>query len=123
MSHSQENQKLSLIDILDAESRAYVYQIVQELSPFVSTESNVLVYSNDTFLDRDSRPDRWSLIIRVTNPEFKLEAHGISQDFRAALVLAKDSLIDTLIEIRSQNETSSERSQKVDDIKTGHQLH
>lgn len=123
MSHSQENQKLSLIDILDAESRAYVYQVVQELAPHVSADSTVLVYSKDTFIDRETLPASWNLIIRVNNPKFQIEAHGQSIDFRDSLQIAKDSMIDTLIEISSQNETPSERSQRVDEIKTGQQLH
>lgn len=123
MSHSLENQKLSLIDILDSESRAYVYQTVQELAPFVNADSTVLVYSKDTFIDRETIPETWSLIIRVSHPDLQIEAHGRAEDFRDALQVAKESMIDTLIEMRSQKETPGDRSQVIDEIKTGQQLH
>ena len=115
----------SLLDQLDPESRALVYQSIQSLSTLVAPESVALVYAKNSPHGKGSEllphpipklndQEPWHLVIRITGEALQIEAEGENLDFVSALKQAEERMRSALIEINSETESASERSQKVD---------
>lgn len=113
MTTDPTQQTNQLLEALDAESRALVYQSIQELASLVSEDTTALVYSKDPGQLGES-PSEWNLVIRLSNEEMQIESEAEGASFHEALMDAKGKMIHTLLDIQSQMESSQERSKTVD---------
>jgi len=109
MSTLQEQSQMFL-NSLDPDSRAMIYQSIQEMAQLLNAEASAIVFNRSDV----EKPEPWNLVIRITSGILQIEAEASGKDFVETLAEVKQKVIQTILEIQSHSESPQERSRKVD---------
>lgn len=137
--HLQET--MSLQDTLhlietDPEVKSFVYQQINEFSPYVTPETNVIVlardaedaYANEDHVissDSDSVDDHYPYRIAIVlkEGEATLESEGFGRDIFDAITAAKEAMLQRLSEIQDEVESPQDRLNAIQQATENTQVH
>lgn len=121
------------LETVDPEIRSYILQVLMDLQPFTSPDTTVSVLAKDPLkmtdlpedqlIDPEKLKSMWRISIALMEDGAQLEEEALHEDIYAAIRLAKEKLVKTLIEIQDQAISNQERFLQIRSA-TGHsQLH
>lgn len=117
------------------EIRAYVYQILQEFEPFVTSDTKIYVMARDPMKlaskleieGIEMSPEDLRKMHRVSivmdESGTKIEAEGLHEDLFEAVIIAKNSLLGQLWRIQDSVVSSSERNLAIQQVIQNTQVH
>jgi ribosome-associated translation inhibitor RaiA len=125
------------IHILDQnnEVKAYVYQQIADFEAFVTPETVVAVVARDPRklalqLETDGHaiePEKLKQMFRIaivlTEQDTKIQAEGLHEDIFEAIRIAKDTLMQKLVEIQDSVVSQSDRQEQINFVLSNPQLH
>ena len=137
--HLQETTSLQdtlhLIET-DPEVKSFVYQQINEFSPYVTPETNVIVLARDPedayadedhviSSDLDSADDHYEFRIAIVlkEAEATLEAEGFGHDIFDAITAAKEAMLQRLSEIQEEVESPQDRLNAIQQATENPQVH
>lgn len=123
--HNSDNSQTGAEN--DPELKAFIYQHLVDLQPYLSPESQIAVLLPQsefaTFGDEDEETEE-SLSLVATLDEYRLEAHGHGEDLYDAFLDAKKKMLEQLEEWFLSSVDSSERENEIQAVIEGrHLLH
>ncbi len=131
------------LDLLesDPEVKSFIYQQIIDFNPFVTPETLVMVIARDPratyvegsdeeddyFEDEESTADekqfKYRIAVILKEGENSIEAEAFHDDIFEAIRLAKDHLIDRLLEIQEEVESPQDRINAIKDASENKQIH
>lgn len=116
------------------EVKSFIYQQIAELNPFVTPETVVMVIAKDpkdikeeSFTEdidvEELRTYKHRIAIVLKEHDTSIEAEAYHDDIYEAIKLAKDSLLNRLIEIQEEVESPSERLEAIKLASANQQIH
>ena len=141
---SQESSFLkNTLDLLetDPEVKSYIYQQILDFNPFVTPETLVMVIARDpkepahqsdddesveiynSAPEEDGSEYKYRIAIVLKDGESSIESEAFNDDIFDAIRLAKENLIDRLVEIQSEIESPQERLNAIKDASDNTQVH
>lgn len=134
--HSADLQEtLNLIET-DPEVKSFIYQQINEFSPFVTPETNVIVLARnpeDAYADEDhviasdseSIEDHYEYRIAIVLKEADatLEAEGFGRDIYDAISAASEAMLTRLSEIHDEVESPQDRLKAIQQACENTQIH
>lgn len=131
------------LDLLetDPEVKSFIYQQIIDFNPFVTPETLVMVIARDPratyvegtdeeeeyFEDEDSAAEakeyKYRIAVILKEGENSIEAEAFHDDIFEAIRLAKDRLIDRLLEIQEEVESPQDRINAIKDASENKQIH
>lgn len=125
MDFSQDNDTTLPSAENDPELKAFIYQHLVDLQPYLSPESQIAVLLPQTeILDSDEEEEEESLSLVATLGDYRLEAHGHGDDLYDAFLNAKKKMLDQLEDWFLSSVDSSERDNEIQAVIEGrHLLH
>ncbi len=133
-SHDSSLNALNLIET-DLEVKAFIYQQINDLTPYLTADSTVMViardpdeaYKDDTHVifDDESKnePFKFRIAIILKESESSLEAEGFGDDIYDAIRYAKEALSVRLSEIQDEVESPQERLKAIQQATSNSQIH
>lgn len=126
---------LNLIET-DPEVKSFVYQQINEFTPYVTPETNIVVlardaeeaYADDSHViagDYDSADDHYAYRIAIVLKEddTTLEAEGFGHDIYDAITAARDAMLQRLSEIQAEVENPQDRLNAIQQATENTQVH
>lgn len=135
---------LDLIET-DPEVKSYIYQQINDFTPFVTPETMVMVVARDpkssysADLNIENPEDlsdfesseqeaiqgnyKFRIAIVLKEGDTKIEAEAFNNDIFEAIRLAKDNLVSRLVEIQNEVESSQDRIRAIRDASDNTQIH
>lgn len=120
----------------DLEVKSFVYQQINEFSPYVTPETNVIVLARDPedayadenhiiSTDLDSIDDHYAYRIAIVLKEADatLEAEGFGRDIFDAINAAKEAMLQRLSEIQDEVESPQDRLNAIQQATENTQVH
>lgn len=112
----------------DPELKAFIYQHLIDLQPYLAPESQISVLvqadSEDTFEPEDGMVEEQSLTLVATLGEYRIEAEGHAVDIYDAFLDAKGKMLAQLEEMYLTSIDSSERDNEIQAvIENRHLIH
>lgn len=120
----------------DPEVKSFVYQQINEFSPYVTPETNVIVlardaedaYADDDHVissDTDSADNHYPYRIAIVlkEGEATLEAEGFGYDIFDAINAAKEAMLQRLSEIQDEVESPQDRLNAIQQATENTQVH
>ena len=120
----------------DPEVKSFVYQQINEFSPYVTPETNVIVlardpedaYADDDHVisgDMDSVDDHYAYRIAIVLKEedATLESEGFGRDIFDAIAAAKEAMLQRLCEIQAEVESPQDRLNAIQQATENTQVH
>lgn len=120
----------------DPEVKSFVYQQINEFSPYVTPETNVIVLARDPedayadedhiiSTDLDSVDDHYEYRIAIVLKEADatLEAEGFGHDIFDAITAAKEAMLQRLSEIQDEVESPQDRLNAIQQATENPQVH
>lgn len=137
--HLQGNQALTdtlyLIET-DLEVKSFIYQQINEFTPYVTPETNVIVlarnpedaYADENHVisqDYDSIEDHYPYRIAIVlkENEATLEAEGFGRDIYDAITAATEAMLHRLFEIHDEVESPQDRLNAIQQACENPQIH
>jgi hypothetical protein len=131
------------LDLLetDPEVKSFIYQQIIDFNPFVTPDTLVMViardpgasYTNsvdeeDEFYDDDEtlaelKKYKYRIAVILKEGENSMEAEAFHDDIFEAIRLAKNQLIDRLLEIQEEVESPQDRINAIKDASENKQIH
>lgn len=131
------------LDLLetDPEVKSFIYQQIIDFNPFVTPETLVMVIARDPratyaegsdeeeeyFEDDESASEekqyKYRIAVILKEGENSIEAEAFHDDIFEAIRLAKDRLIDRLLEIQEEVESPQDRINAIKDASENKQIH
>lgn len=131
------------LDLLetDPEVKSFIYQQIIDFNPFVTPETLVMVIARDPratyahgsdeeeeFLEDDETSDeakeyKYRIAVILKEGENSIEAEAFHDDIFEAIRLAKDRLIERLLEIQEEVESPQDRINAIKDASENKQIH
>jgi ribosome-associated translation inhibitor RaiA len=131
------------LDLLetDPEVKSFIYQQIIDFNPFVTPDTLVMViardpgasYTNsvdeeDEFYDDDEtlaelKKYKYRIAVILKEGENSIEAEAFHDDIFEAIRLAKNQLIDRLLEIQEEVESPQDRINAIKDASENKQIH
>jgi ribosome-associated translation inhibitor RaiA len=106
----------------DPELKAYIYQNLVDLQPYLAPESQVSVLVGQE--DGEEGETEHSLTLVATLGDYRLEAEGQNPDIYEAFMLAKRKMLSQLEEWYVSSIDSSERDNEIQAVLEGrHMIH
>lgn len=106
----------------DPELKAYIYQHLVDLQPYLAPESQVAV-----LVGQDSGDDgetEHALTLVATLGDYRLEAEGQDEDIYAAFMMAKSKMLHQLEDWYTSSVDTSERDNEIQAVIEGrHMIH
>jgi hypothetical protein len=87
-----------------------IYQSIQEMAQLLNADASAIIFNRSD----SEKTEPWNLVIRVTSGLLQIEAEASGKEFGETLAELKQKIIQTILEIQSQNESPQERSRRVD---------
>jgi len=131
------------LDLLetDPEVKSFIYQQIVDFNPFVTPDTLVMVIARDPnasyndsideedeFFDEDetseeSKKYKYRIAVILKEGENSIEAEAFHDDIFEAIRLAKDHLIERLLEIQEEVESPQDRINAIKDASENKQIH
>ncbi|MCC2678304.1 MAG: hypothetical protein K0R29_880 [Pseudobdellovibrio sp.] len=131
------------LDLLetDPEVKSFIYQQIIDFNPFVTPETLVMVIARDPratyaegsdeeeeyFEDEETASEekqyKYRIAVILKEGENSIEAEAFHDDIFEAIRLAKDRLIDRLLEIQEEVESPQDRINAIKDASENKQIH
>jgi ribosome-associated translation inhibitor RaiA len=128
------------LDILetDPEVKSFIYQQIIDFNPFVTPETLVMVIARDPkssyaqsteeeeiiVADEDENTEyKYRIAVILKEGENSIEAEAFHNDIFEAIRLAKDRLIERLIEIQEEIESPQDRINAIKEASENKQIH
>jgi ribosomal subunit interface protein len=117
------------------EIKAYVYQQIAELEGFVTPQTTVAVVARDplklaiqletdgTPIEREKLGQMYRIGIVLKEEDAKIQAEGLHEDIYEAIRIAKDKLLQQLVEIQDSVVSQSDRQEQINFALSNPQLH
>jgi ribosome-associated translation inhibitor RaiA len=106
----------------DPELKAYIYQNLVDLQPYLAPESQVAVLVGQDE-DEEGKAEH-SLTLVATLGDYRLEAEGQDEDIYEAFILAKRKMLQQLEDWYVSSIDSSERDNEIQAVLEGrHMIH
>lgn len=107
----------------DPELKAYIYQHLVDLQPFLAPESQIAVMIGKNERD-DGSANEHALTLVATLGDFSLEAEGQDEDVYQAFILAKRKMLTQLEDWYASSVDTNERDNEIQAvIENRHQIH
>lgn len=120
----------------DPEVKSFVYQQINEFSPYVTPETNVIVLARDAeeayadeghviSSDTESADNHYPYRIAIVLKEedATLEAEGFGHDIYDAITAAKEAMLQRLSEIQAEVENPQDRLNAIQQATENNQVH
>ncbi len=137
----------------DPEVKAFIYQQIQDFNPYVTPETMIMVVARDPrsaeeilkaeayqevpqpeialtdeddgdpTLDEELKKFKYRIAIILKDGEHPLESEAYNDDVYEAIRLAKEALIERLIEIQNEVESSQDRIRAINEATENKQIH
>lgn len=131
------------LDLLetDPEVKSFIYQQIIDFNPFVTPETLVMVIARDPratyaegsdeeedyFEDEEAASEdkqyKYRIAVILKEGENSIEAEAFHDDIFEAIRMAKDRLIDRLLEIQEEVESPQDRINAIKDASENKQIH
>lgn len=131
------------LDLLetDPEVKSFIYQQIIDFNPFVTPETLVMViardprasyaegsdeeedYFDDEETSSEEKQYKYRIAVILKEGENSIEAEAFHDDIFEAIRLAKDRLIDRLLEIQEEIESPQDRINAIKDASENKQIH
>lgn len=131
------------LDLLetDPEVKSFIYQQIIDFNPFVTPETLVMViardpratyaegsdeeedYFEDDEMASEEKQYKYRIAVILKEGENSIEAEAYHDDIFEAIRLAKDRLIDRLLEIQEEVESPQDRINAIKDASENKQIH
>lgn len=117
----------------DLEIKSYIYQQINELAPYVTPETTVIVLARDPqehreeeeleFHNESSEKFAFRIAIILKEQEATLEAEGYGHDVYDAIHFAKEALLMRLSELQEEVENPQDRLNAIQQASENGHLH
>ena len=124
----------------DAEVKSYIYQQIMDFGPFVTPETLVMVIARDPHgIYNAQNPDqaidteetsvnsthdfKYRIAVVLKDEETSIEAEAYDNNIFEAIRLAKDHLLNRLIEIQNELESPQERMNAIQQASDNKPVH
>jgi ribosome-associated translation inhibitor RaiA len=104
----------------DREFKAFIYQHLLELQPYLAPESQVSVMIQVDQEEEHTNDRMITMTLAATFGDYRLEAEGTDADMYEAFILAKDSMLEQLEEYFNLAVDSAERDAQIRSVMEGH---
>ena len=132
------------LDLLetDPEVKSFIYQQIVDFNPYVTPETLVMVVARDpeapltqisdeddeTYVEEFASEDedkiyKYRIAVILKEGENSIEAEAFHDDIFEAIRLAKDRLIERLLEIQEEIESPQDRINKIKEASENKQIH
>lgn len=105
----------------DPELKAYIYQHLVDLQPYLAPESQVAVLVSDDFADDDETPEH-ALTLVATLGDYRIQAEAQHANIYEAFIAAKRKMLSQLEEWYSTSIDTSERDNEIQAVIEGRYL-